>query len=148
MAQKKPQVDLMHMSSCACFNLRKATRVITQYYDHSMRSLGLRGTQFTILAALSEAESVTISHLANFLMMDRTTLTRNLKPLEKQTFIQIVSGSDQRTRELRLTEKGKKIFKTAHSLWLNAQSEIIAKLGEEKLRKLLLMLDETIVVTK
>lgn len=148
MTQKKPQIDLKNMSSCTCFNLRKTTRVITQYYDHSMKSLGLRGTQFTILAAVSEAQSITISHLADFLMMDRTTLTRNLKPLEKQDLLQIIPGADQRTRELSLTKKGHKTFLTAKPLWERTQTEIIDKLGEAKLKKLLFMLNETIAITK
>ncbi len=136
------------MSSCACFNLRKATRAMTQYYDQNMKSLGLRGTQFTILAALFEAQPVTISHLAEFLIMDRTTLTRNLKPLEKQDLIQIIPGADQRTRELHLTQKGRQTFKTAKPLWERTQTEIINNLGETKLKKLLFMLNETIAITK
>jgi len=140
--------ELKQLSNCACFNLRKTTRAVTQYYDQCMKSAGLRGTQFTILSVLFEAKCLTITHLAAFLMMDRTTLTRNLKPLEKQGFIQILPGADQRTRELRLTEKGFKNFKIARPLWEAAQSNMIEKLGAPALKKLLDMLDETVAVTR
>ncbi|MFQ5589440.1 MAG: MarR family winged helix-turn-helix transcriptional regulator, partial [Nitrospiria bacterium] len=120
----------MGFRHCACFNLRKTTRAVTQYYDRMMKSTGLRGTQFTILATLAEAGTVPMTQLAKFLIMDRTTLTRNLRPLEKQGYLNIARGGDLRVRNIRLTDKGRKALEKAKPLWENAQENILNKLGE------------------
>ena len=73
------KVDLLE--NCTCFNLRKAARAVTQAYDEALKLQGLRATQISILAMLSELGPVTMTNLADQLVMDRTTLTRNLKPL-------------------------------------------------------------------
>ncbi|HEY9847811.1 MAG TPA: MarR family transcriptional regulator, partial [Candidatus Caenarcaniphilales bacterium] len=88
---------------CACFNLRKASRAVTQLYDKVLQPSGLLATQFTLLSAIALTGSVTITRLAQELVMDRTTLARNLKPLERQGLIQIKPGQDQRTRIVTLT---------------------------------------------
>jgi len=135
--------NLMDLRNCTCFNLRKTTRAITQYYDRKMKSVGLRGTQFTILAVLSNADAISITHLAGFLEMDRTTVTRNLRPLEKQGLLEILTGEDHRIRNVQITKIGMKIFEEARSIWQKTQSEIIERLGEAKLKKLLNGLAET-----
>ncbi len=127
--------DLIKMdrcTDCACFNLRKATRVITQLYDRSMQPEGLRGTQFSILVALSVAGPQTVTKLSEQLVMDRTTLTRNLRPLEKQGIIKLVRGKDLRVRTVILTSKGLKTLVKALPLWEKAQSQVIHKLGRKR----------------
>ncbi len=85
---------------CVCFNIRKSARAITQLYEDALRPTGLRATQFTLLVATRVMGTATISGLAKGLVMDRTTLTRNMKPLEKHGFIRITPGKeDRRERE-------------------------------------------------
>lgn len=119
-------------AACACFNIRKAARVVTQLFDHSMQSSGLRSTQFSILAVLSLAGPAAVTFLSEQLLMDRTTLTRNLRPLEKQGFVAIEPGKDLRVRTVSLTPAGFKMLDTIFPLWKRAQDHMIRKLGRER----------------
>ncbi len=123
--------------SCACANLRKAARLVTQLYDESIRPSGLRGTQFGLLMAVKGLGPVTVTKLAKSTMMDRTTLGRNLKPLEKRGLIRIETGEDHRMREITLTDKGLEALMKALPLWKKAQSHMVEGLGEERLNSLL-----------
>ncbi|MBO3461750.1 MarR family winged helix-turn-helix transcriptional regulator [Aetokthonos hydrillicola Thurmond2011] len=130
--------------TCTCFNLRKASRVVTQLFDEVLQPSGLLVNQFTLLTAISLAGSVTITHLAQELVMDRTTLTRNLKPLERQGFVQIQPGRDGRVRVVSLTDKGESTLRTALPLWEIAQGRVINELGQERWNMLLLSLSNTV----
>lgn len=128
---------LAQCSRCACFNLRKASRLITQLFDRAIMPYGLRGTQFSILAVLSAAGPETISRLSENLVMDRTTLTRNLRPMEKAGMIKLVRGGDPRTKRVFLTPKGKKAFAGAYPHWEKTQNRIIGKLGHGRFNALI-----------
>ncbi|MEB3216054.1 MAG: MarR family winged helix-turn-helix transcriptional regulator [Nostocales cyanobacterium 94392] len=130
-------------STCACFNLRKASRVITQHFDEVLKPSGLLVTQFTILAAVTIAKSATINELAQKLVMDRTTLTRNLKPLERKGWIKSEPGRDQRTRMITLTTNGETVLAKALPLWKQAQSTVEETLGQQRWSLLLTYLVET-----
>jgi len=107
--------------------------VVSQHYDKLMAPSGLRGTQFTILTVISNSDELSITDLADFLVMDRTTLTRNLKPLEKQGYLNILPGmQDRRSRRILLTDAGKKIQHCAMPYWRQAQNEMVNYLGESK----------------
>ena len=134
----------LHPSQCTCFNLRKATRVVTQLFDEKLRSSGIRATQFTILAVLSENQPSTVNELSQALVMDRTTLARNLKPLEKADLIQSTPGDDRRTRLIELTTHGKNILNHSLPLWEQAQTEVIEKLGMGPWHNLLERLNQTV----
>ena len=84
--------------SCAVLNLRRAARAVTNRYEDEMRALGLKATQFSLLVAAALRGPVNISALAELMVMDRTTLTRNLKSLQKRGLLRAVPGSDRRTR--------------------------------------------------
>lgn len=129
-------------AACACFNLRKASRVITQLFDQSIQPGGLRGTQFSILAVLSFAGPQTVTRLSELLLMDRTTLTRNLKPLERQGLIKLKHGKDRRVRTATITQKGLKTFEKAIPLWEGAQNQVIQKLGKERFNSFIRDLSE------
>ncbi len=116
--------------SCTCFNLRKATRAVTAVFDDFLAASGLRGTQFTLLAALYQSETATVTRLSQALVMDRTTLTRNLKPLQDQGLVRVSPGEDRRTRALSLSAKGRRVFGKAVPLWEQAQKQVIASLGK------------------
>jgi DNA-binding MarR family transcriptional regulator len=142
----KAKNETLAVADCTCFNLRKATRVVTQLFDDAMQPTGLRATQFTLLAAISETGTIAISQLSNILVMDRTTLTRNLKPLEAKRLIKIVPGEDRRTRTLTLTDKGKKTFEKSFPVWRQAQAKVIERLTEKRWRELLKQLDRTVEI--
>lgn len=120
-------------TTCACFNVRKAARAVTSLYDEVLRSTGLRATQVTLLMVIASAGSATISRLAEILVMDRTTLTRDLKPLEEQGLITIIAGEDRRTRQVQMTEAGQAKLHAVIPLWQQAQARVITDgLGYER----------------
>ena len=130
---------------CVCFNIRKSARVITQLYEEALQPTGLRATQFTVLVATRVMGTATINSLAHSLVMDRTTLTRNLKPLEKQGFIRILLGKeDRREREVTLTRAGQDILLEALPLWKAVQKTVIESLGANRVSRLMKDLSETI----
>ncbi len=148
MDSMKEKLDLANCGACACMNLRKTSRAITQYYDRALQPVGLRATQFTILVAVAKAESITISKLAEFLVMDRTTLTRNIRPLEREGYLEIRTGSDQRKRYLYLLKKGETVLEKALPLWQVTQQNIVRGLGIDNFRKMLITVNDTISLTR
>jgi len=123
--------------ACLCFNLRKAARAVTQLYDAALEPAGLRATQFSLLAVLDGRDAVTITDLARAMVMDRTTLTRNLRPLEKQGLVAIAPGDDRRTREVSLTRRGRQTLTRATPRWRHAQTGMLDALGDRRARRLL-----------
>ena len=118
---------------CNCLALRQAARHVTQFYDHFLAPAGLRATQFSILARLQRLGPMTISALAADLVMDRTTLGRNLQPLEREGLVAVVKGrTDRRSREIRLTDTGTERLRTAIEGWVKAQAGFEAVFGEQR----------------
>lgn len=140
------QPDLAKLQKCACFNIRKSARAITQLYDKILKPVSLKGTQFTLLSVIARNDTMTISNLAERLVMERTTLTRNLRPLEKQGLVIISPGSDQRTREVSLTVKGYETFVKALPLWQEAQARFEQGLGKQRFQNLLADLTSTVTI--
>ena len=122
---------------CACATIRRTDRVLTQFYDEMLAPSGLYVTQFTTLATLAEAAPITINRLAEFLVMDRTTLTRNLELLTKQHLVRIEEGQDRRMRLVFLTQEGEQALRRAWPLWQEAQARIERALGPERFEGLL-----------
>lgn len=129
--------DLSATAMCTSLNLRKAARTVTQFYDDALRGSGLKSTQFSLLAAASLAGTAPISRLAEEMAMDRTTLTRNLKPLEAEGLLQIVAGADRRVRNVTVTPEGDALLQKAAPMWRDAQTRMIDKLGDERWGELL-----------
>lgn len=109
--------------------VRRAARVVGNFYDGHLKSAGLKGTQFTLLNAIFLNPSITITQLADYLLLNRTTLNRNLKPLERQGLVRTSPGKDQRTRVLKLTREGRSILLRALPSWVEAQSGVVEILG-------------------
>ena len=109
---------------CACSALRRASRSVTKHYEASFRGTGLRSTQFTLLATLSQTGPIPLSALATMLWLERTTLTRNLGPLEKKGYISSMADDDQRIRRVAITEKGELVALAALDAWKRAQSTV------------------------
>jgi DNA-binding MarR family transcriptional regulator len=125
------------VQNCTCFNLRKTTRAVTQLYDEALKPCGLYATQFTLLAAIFSRDGLTITELSRALIMDRTTLTRNLNPLQKNGWVEVIPGEDRRTRLLSLTRPGKKVLKKAMTHWDKVQKEVVKILGKSNWGELL-----------
>jgi len=123
--------------ACACSHVRKAARVITQFYDTFLQPGGLRMTQQTVLVVIALSEPETVTHLAEQLAMDRSAFARALKPLENQGLVIVEPGSDRRTRLVRLTEQGHHVLIQTHPYWLQAQEQVIARFGEQQTHVLL-----------
>ena len=124
-------------ATCACFNIRKAARAVTQLYDDMLRPTGLRTTQLTLLMLLRGHGPMSINRLADAAVTDRTTLTRNLAILEERELVRIRLGEDARVRVAELTEAGDEAVEAAFPLWQKAQALVTSRMGEEGLRRLL-----------
>jgi DNA-binding MarR family transcriptional regulator len=126
---------------CNCFAVRAAARHITQVYDQLLAPAGLRTTQFSILAKLKRLGPLTINTLARDMVMDRTTLGRNILPLERDGLIRIeATPSDRRAKELHLTKSGEKRVQAAHEGWSEAQARFEATFGPRRAAELRKML--------
>lgn len=119
-------------SECICFNLRKATRIVTRAYENAVKPLGLKATQFSILAALHGRPPVAMAKLAEAMGLERTSLTRNLRPLEEHGWVRIDSpAEDRRARRIAITAEGRAVVERAVPLWRRAQAETVAALQAE-----------------
>ena len=133
---------------CMCYNLRKTSRAITQFYDNMLEPSGLAITQFSLLVGLSIAENPTITKMANEMIIDRTTLTRNLSILQNHGLIKITaSGNDKREKNIIITNKSKELLATALPLWEKAQSTVVKKFGKKNCNDILLDLSKIIKLT-
>ena len=126
---------------CNCLAVRQAARHITQFYDAFLLPAGLRATQFSILAKLRRLGPMTINALAAKMVMDRTTLGRNIRPLQREGLLVITPGQpDRRSKELRLSDAGDERLRTAFDGWKLAQQRFDAVFGAARaaeLRRLL-----------
>jgi DNA-binding MarR family transcriptional regulator len=128
---------------CNCLALRQATRHVTQLYDHFLAPCGLRGTQYSILSRLHHNGPMTINALAAELVMDRTTLGRNILPLRRDGLIAVEPGkSDRRSRELCLTRAGAARVEVAAKGWLQAQARFESVFGTKRARELRALLED------
>jgi DNA-binding MarR family transcriptional regulator len=126
------ELDMSAMENCVCFNLRWVTRVVTQFYDAEMRRHGIRPTQGSILASLQAKDSWTMAELSDWLGMERTTLVRNLRPLQRDGFVEVGGGGRGNLVELAITAKGRKQVDKLTPAWRSAQSAVVKTLGEKR----------------
>jgi DNA-binding MarR family transcriptional regulator len=117
-------VRLSRTRECKCWALRRASRAVTQHYEASFRGTGLRATQFTLLAILTQTGPLPLSELAARLGLERTSLTRNLRPLEKRGYVSAVADEDQRVRRVAITAKGEAAAVAALGAWNKAQASV------------------------
>lgn len=114
---------------CACFGLRKAARAVTLAYDAALEPAGLKATQFSLLAVLATLGAPTLGDLARVMVMERTTLTRNLRPLTRAGAVALTTGRDRRARHVALTAAGRQRLEAALPLWRRAQLDMVERLG-------------------
>jgi DNA-binding MarR family transcriptional regulator len=122
-------IDLSGTGSCAAFNFRRTARAVSRLYDHGLEPSGLRATQFAILTAIAKFQPVSISRIGEILVLDQTTLTRSLRLLQKQRYLEISPRSIRRQRFLTLTDPGVKALAVAVPLWRKVQAKFLAEMG-------------------
>ena len=137
------EISSTNPAACNCLALRQATRHVTQFYDRFISPLGLRATQYSILARLHRKGPMTINALAADLVMDRTTLGRNIRPLQRDGLIAIGPGeTDRRRKELRLTRSGLARFQAAQKGWTKAQAKFEHAFGQRRAKALRTLLED------
>ena len=122
----------MYEVSCLCHRTRMASRAVTRFYDEILRSVGLRATQLAVLVAVGNEDVMSITALAKFMGMDRSTLTRNLAPLEREGLIRVGNEGWRRSRTVECTKKGRTRLREALPFWQKAQETIRRKLGSRR----------------
>ncbi|QJW48731.1 winged helix-turn-helix transcriptional regulator [bacterium BFN5] len=132
---------------CNCLNVRRASRSVTQFYDRVLEPSGLKVTQFSLLKHVEQLGPIAISELAKEVRIDRTTLNRNMKPLEDAGLIVISPGRDSRIKEVALSDAGKRAVAEGWALWEEAQCDIKEYLGEKDLATLVELLSKLEALT-
>src|SRR5215475_14695340 len=120
------------IENCVCHRTRMAARAVTRLYDDRLRSVGLRATQLAVLVAVGGDDVVSITALAKFMGMDRSTLTRNLAPLEREGLIRVGNEGWRRSRTVEITRKGRSRLREALPFWEKAQATLRQKLGSRR----------------
>jgi DNA-binding MarR family transcriptional regulator len=126
------EIDLSAMQNCVCFNLRWVTRTVTQFFDAEIRRHGIRPTQSPILGALNARGKVGMAELSDWLGMERTTLVRNLRPLQRDGLVRITGGGRGGRVELAITDKGRKALAKMLPAWRVAQERAVSTLGRQR----------------
>ena len=116
---------------CLCGNARMAARALTSIYDEALQPSGLRATQLAVLWAVVALTGSTVKSLARTIAMDATTLTRNLRLLQRDQLIEATEGADRREREIRASARGRRAFAKAMPLWEAAQKKVERSAGRE-----------------
>jgi DNA-binding MarR family transcriptional regulator len=143
---KEPSPTLDRTSVCNCLALRQAARHISQIYDSYLASEGLRTTQYSILAKLNRLGPLSINELAKSMVMDRTTLGRAIRPLERDRLLTVGEGEDGRTRSLRLTGTGAARLKAATAKWREAQKTFELTFGAQDAAQLRSVLQRVVSI--
>ena len=135
-------------ADCACLNLRGAARAVTQMYDEILKPSGLKSTQFSVLATVANMGPASMTAIARSLVMDRTTLTRNLKPLLERRLVKAGKSEDRRQRTISITPEGKAVLVKALPLWKRANDQIVSGIGQARWHGMASLLEETIRLSK
>lgn len=118
------------INNCACTRLRTAARVVSRAFDDALRPSGINGSQLAVLVAIDVTEATSISELSQRLSTDRTTLSRNLKLLEKSGLVELSDEGWKRSKTVRLTSVGQVTLEHAKTLWDLAQQNFLKRVGK------------------
>ena len=125
--------DIDYTQICVCANLRKKTRAVTQLYDKVLEPTQLKVTQYSMLANIARHKAVSVSQLGDILLLDQTTITRNVNLLKKNGYVDVTRDTqDGRTKIISLTAIGIEKLKEATPLWMEIQEKIIQDIGLDK----------------
>jgi DNA-binding MarR family transcriptional regulator len=122
----REDVDFLATRQCVCTAARRRSRDLTRAFEKAMRESGVRGTQFTLLATLIQTGPIATTRLADFQGLERTTLTRNLRPLIRDGLVQIDEAEDRRVRKVAITPAGEEAARRAFPFWKKAQDSALA----------------------
>lgn len=132
------EITLEVRDTCLCLHVQRAARAIARRYDDVLRPLGLTNGQFSLMMSLNRPEPPTMGQVSAVLAMDRTTLTANLKPLERRGLVEVrIDDTDRRSRRLQLTRTGRDLLAEALPIWRQAQASnemLIPKTDPDRLR--------------
>jgi DNA-binding MarR family transcriptional regulator len=128
---------LSETQCCVAYNLRKASRIASKVYEKEMRGAPIHGPQFSLTMIIAKRGPQTITALARDIGADRTTLTRNLKQLERKGIVEISSGPDNRAKAVRLLPAGEEALRQSVRYWKKAQAKVLKSLGEGRWARML-----------
>jgi DNA-binding MarR family transcriptional regulator len=117
--------------TCVCQKARETSRKITRIYDEALQPAGIKTTQFTMLAVISVQDNATLTELAKALGMDRTTLSRNMQPLERNGLVEVSAERYRRARSVSISHIGVAVMETALPMWRLAQDSMQKRLGKD-----------------
>lgn len=130
-------VFMKRQPQCVCINLRRLARAATQLYDQALAASGIKVTQYSLLCAIQREQPVPVGALAAEVELDRTTLARNLAPLQRDGLIELcVAATDKRVTEVKLTRQGRAAIARARPQWQRAQQEVSSRIGAERVQML------------
>lgn len=135
-------------NTCVCFSIRRAARAVTQMYDDALRPAGIRSTQLALLNAIRLIGPLSVKRLAAAVVIDRTTLTRSLRLLEREGLVRIEAGDDLREKNVMLTDSGSAKLEQAFPMWAAAQAAAEQMLGPENMARLQEMLKGLVAATR
>ena len=130
-------IDPTKSEMCTLNHLRKVTRAVGKINDAALAPVGLKSTQFSLLEMIRQCGNIPLSQLAQILVMERTTLTRNLNPLIAKGYIETRTEQDKRVRIISISEEGREVLTQATPLWKAAQLNLVNKLGKERWSRLM-----------
>jgi DNA-binding MarR family transcriptional regulator len=132
------ETTIMVRDNCLCLHVQRAARAVARRFDEALRPLDLTNGQFSLLMSLNRPEPAPMRQVANLLAMDRTTLTANLKPLERRGLLKIlVDADDRRSRHLTLTRAGRDLMVQAMPIWTETHAvldRLVTATGLDELR--------------
>lgn len=137
-----PYETTIHVrDTCLCLHVQRAARALARHFDDALRGVGLTHGQFSLMMALNRPKPPTMGEVSQVLAMDRTTLTANLKPLERRGLVAVgIDEKDRRSRRVALTAEGEAVLAAATPIWIASHAEIDARLGADKADDLRAML--------
>lgn len=128
----KKELDMTSVENCVCFNVRRVSRLITQFFDAEAGRHSLRPTQTPILRALQAKSEWSMAELSEWLGLERTTLLRNLRPLQRDGLVRVKGGGRGSHVKVEISGKGRKVVAKMHPGWRSAQDKVVATLGKER----------------
>jgi DNA-binding MarR family transcriptional regulator len=144
----EPAEALPLSAICNCLALRQATRQVTQLYDEELAAVSLRVTQYSLLSVLERRGATTLNELAQALVMDRSTLGHNLRPLEREGLVALaIDPADKRARRLALSARGRAKLKAARPHWQRAQARFEQSFGAAEAKALRASLQKVVEST-
>ena len=132
------ETTLLVRDTCICLHLQRAARAMARRFDEALRPVGLTNGQFSLMMSLNRPQPPKMGDVATLLALDRTTLTANLKPLERRGLVTTgPDADDRRSRRLKLTAEGRSLLAEAVPLWCRAQEEAdrLLAFGGDRLRR-------------